>query len=134
VIFDLITAEYTCLAFVKIVSHVKTFKWLSVSILVTWLTFICQRCMLHCSFMFSWIFRICTSDFDLIIELSICMLVIMLNFLNFLVKCVSLYFSSANVTSWVQVHFAQTSCVYWKYVAYVACNIHKTQLLCWFLF
>ncbi len=110
-ISDLITAEYTCFAFVKIASHVKTFKWLSVSILVTWLTFICWRCASNCSFMFSWIFRTRTSDFDLITELFICMLVVMSNFLDFLVKCVSSYFSDANVVSWVQAHFAQTSCV-----------------------
>ena len=110
-ISDLITAEYTCLAFVKIVSHVKTSRWLSASILVTWLTSICQRCVSHCSFMFSWIFKTRTSDFNLITELSICMLIIMLNFLNFLVKCVNSYFSGANVVSWVQAHFAQTSCV-----------------------
>ncbi len=87
-ISDLITAEYTCFTFVKIVSHVKTSRWLSASILVTWLTSICQRCASHCSFVFSWIFRTRTSDFNLIIELSICMLIIMLNFLNFLVKCI----------------------------------------------
>ncbi len=40
-ISDLITAEYTCLAFVKIASHMKTSRWLSVSILVTWFIFIC---------------------------------------------------------------------------------------------
>ncbi len=110
VISDLTTAEYTCLAFVKIALHVKTSKWLSVSILVTWFIFIYQRCALHCSFMFSCIFRTRTSDFNLIIELSICMLVIMSNLFNFLVKCVSSYFSDANVVSWVQAHFAQTSC------------------------
>jgi len=111
VISDFTTAEYTCLAFVKIASHVKIFRWLSASILVTWLTFICRRCAFHCSFMFSWIFRTCMSDFDLIIELSICMLTVMLNFLDFLVKCVSSYFSDANVVSWVWVHFVQTSCI-----------------------
>ncbi len=110
-ISDLITAEYTCLIFVKIVSHMKTFKRLSVSILVTWLTSICQRCASHCSFMFSWVFRTCTSDFDLITELFICMLVIMLNFLDFLMKCVSSYFSDANVVSWVQAHFTQMLCI-----------------------
>ncbi len=52
-ISDLTTVEYTCLAFVKIVSHVKISRWLSASILVTWLTFICRRCASHCSFMFS---------------------------------------------------------------------------------
>ncbi len=109
-ISDLITAEYTCLAFVKIASHVKTLRWLSVSILVTWFVSICWRCTSHCSFMFSCISRIRTSDFDLITELSICMLVIMLNLFDFLVKCVSLYFSDANVASWMRAHFAQTSC------------------------
>ncbi len=109
-ISDLTTAEYTCLAFVKIAFHVKTSKWLSVSILVTWFIFICWRCTLHCSFMFSCIFRICTSDFNLITEFSIYMLVIMLNLFDFLVKCVSSYFSDMNVASWVQAHFAQTLC------------------------
>ncbi len=99
VISDLITAEYTCLTFVKIASHVKTSRWLNVSILVTWFIFICRRCALHCSFMFSCIFRTCTSDFNLIIEFSIYILIIMSNLFNFLVKCVSLYFSDANVAS-----------------------------------
>ncbi len=132
-ISDLTTAEYTCFAFVKIAFHVKTSRWLSVSILVTWFIFICRRCASHCSFVFSCIFKTHTSDFDLLTELSICMLVIMLNLFDFLVKCVSSYFSDANVTSWVQAHFAQTLCIYRKYVAYVACNIHKTRSLCWFL-
>ena len=106
-ISDLTTAEYTCLAFVKITSHVKTSRWLSVCIFVIWFIFICRRCASHCSFMFSCISRTHTSDFDLIIELSIYMLVIMSNLFNFLVKCVSSYFSDANVTSWMQAHFAQ---------------------------
>ncbi len=110
VISDLITAEYTCLAFVKIASHVKTSKWLSVSILVTWFIFICWRCTSYCSFMFSCIFRTHTSDFNLITELFICMLVIMLNLFNFLVKCMNSYFSDANVASWVHAYFMQTSC------------------------
>ncbi len=100
-ISDFITAEYICFAFVKIVFHVKTFKWLSVNILMTWLTSICWRCVSYCSFMFSWISRTCTSDFNLITELSICMLIIMSNFLDFLVKCISSYCSDANITSWV---------------------------------
>ncbi len=111
VISDLITAEYTCLAFAKIASHVKTSRWLSISILVTWLTSICRRCASHHSFMFNWTSRTCMFDFNLIIEFSICMLVIMLNFLDFLMKCVSSYFSDANVVSWVWAHFAQTSYV-----------------------
>ncbi len=109
-ISDLTTAEYTCLAFVKIASHVKTSRWLSVSILVTWFVSICRRCTSHCSFMFSCTSRTRTSDFDLITELSICMLVVMLNLFDFLVKCISSYFSDANVVSWVRAHFAQTSC------------------------
>ncbi len=109
-ISDLTTAEYTCFAFVKITSHVKTSRQLSVSILITWFIFIYWRCALHCSFMFSCIFRTRTSDFNLITELFICMLIIMLNLFNFLVKCVSLYFSDANVVSWVQAHFMQTLC------------------------
>jgi len=109
-ISDLTTVEYTCLAFVKIAFHVKTLKQLSVSILVMWFISIYWRYASHCSFMFSCIFRTHTSDFDLITELSIYMLVIMLNLFDFLVKCVSLYFSDANVASWVQAHFAQTSC------------------------
>ncbi len=109
-ISDLTTAEYTCLAFVKIASHVKTSRRLSVSILVTWFVSICRRYASHCSFVFSCISRTRTSDFDLITELSICMLVIMLNLFDFLVKCVSLYFSDANVALWVRAHFAQTSC------------------------
>ena len=77
-ISDLTTAEYTCLAFVRIASHVKTSRWLSVNILVTWFIFICRRCASYCSFMFSCIFRTRTSDFDLITELSIYMLVFIL--------------------------------------------------------
>ncbi len=116
-ISDLTTAEYTCLAFVKIALHVKISRWLSISILVTWFIFICQRCMSHCSFMFSCTSKTRTSDFDLITEFSICMLVIMLNLFDFLVKCVSSYFSDANVASWMQAHFAQTSsaiCKEWQ--------------------
>jgi len=110
VISDLTTAEYTCLAFVKIASHVKTSRQLSVSILVAWFASICRRCASHRSFMFSCISRIRTSDFDLITEFSICMLVVMSNLFDFLVKCVSSYFSDANVASWMRAHFAQTSC------------------------
>ncbi len=109
-ISDLTTAEYTCLAFVKIASYVKTSRWLSVSILVTWFVSICRRCASHRSFMFSFISRTRTSDFNLITEFSIYMLIIMSNLLDFLMKCVSSYFSDANVASWVRAHFAQTSC------------------------
>ncbi len=109
-ISDLTTAEYTCLTFVKITSHVKTSRWLSVSILVTWFIFIYQRCAFHCSFMFSCIFKTHTFDFNLIIEFSIYMLVIMLNLFDFLVKCVSSYLSDANVMLWMWTHFTQMSC------------------------
>ncbi len=108
-ISDLITAEYTCLTFVKIALHVKTSRWLNVSILMTWFIFIYWRCTFHCSFMFSCIFKTCTSDFNLITELSIYMLVIMLNLFDFLIKCINSYFSDANVVSWVQTHFMQIS-------------------------
>ena len=109
-ISDLTTAEYTCLAFVKITLHVKTSRWLSVSILMTWFVFICWRCTFYYSFMFSCTFRTCTFDFNLIIEFSICMLIIKLNLFDFLVKCISLYFSDANVASWMRAHFTQMSC------------------------
>ncbi len=109
-ISDLTIAEYTCLAFVKIASHVKTSRWLSVSILMTWFVSICLRCASHRSFVFSCISRTHTSDFDLITEFSICMLVIISNLFDFLMKCVSSYFSDVNVASWVQAHFSQTSC------------------------
>ncbi len=46
-ISDLTTAEYTCLAFVKVASHVKASRRLSVSILVTWFVSICRRCAPH---------------------------------------------------------------------------------------
>ena len=108
-ISDLTTAEYTCLAFVKITSYVKTLRQLSVCILMTWFIFIYQRCTSHHSFMFSCIFKTYTSDFNLITESFIYMLVIMLNLFDFLMKCVSSYFSNANVVSWMQAHFMQTS-------------------------
>ncbi len=109
-ISDLTTAEYICLAFVKIVSYVKTSSQLSASIYVMWFTSIWRRCTFHCNFMFSCTFKTCTSDFNLIIELSICMLVIMSNFFDFLMKCVNSYFSDANFASWVQTYFMQTLC------------------------
>ncbi len=58
--------------------------------------------------MFNCTSRTCTFDFNLITELSICMLVIMLNLFDFLMKCVNSYFSDANVASWVWTHFMQT--------------------------
>ena len=92
-ISDFITAEYICLAFVK------TLNRLSISIHVMWFTSIWQRCMSHCNFMFSCTFRTCTSNFNLITELSIYMLVIMSNFFDFLMKYVNSYFFDANVAS-----------------------------------
>ncbi len=104
-ISDFITAEYIYLAFVKIASHVKTSSWLSASIHVTWFTLIWRRCTFYCNFMFSCTFRTHTSDFNLITELFIYMLIIMSNFFDFLMKCINSYFSDVNVASWVQVHF-----------------------------
>ncbi len=75
-ISNLTTAEYICLAFVKIALHVKTSSQLSASIHVTWFTLIWRRCAFHYNFMFS--------------------------------------------------------CIYWKYVVYVACSIYRAQSLCWF--
>ncbi len=66
-ISDLITAEYIYLAFVKIVSHVKTSSQLSASIHVMWFTSIWWRYAFHCNFMFSCTFKTCTSNFNLII-------------------------------------------------------------------
>ena len=128
-ISDLTTAEYIYLAFVKIISHVKTSSWLSASIHVTWFTLIWWRCTSHCNFMFSCTFRTCTSDFDLIIELSIYILIIMSNLFNFLMKCVSLYFSDANVTSWVQTHFMQTSCTLLNVLQISSINLLYVRML-----
>ncbi len=104
-ISDFTIVEYICFAFVKIASHVKTSSQLSASIHVTWFTSIWRRCAFHRNFMFSCTLRTCTSDFNLITELSICMLVIMSNLFDFLMKWVNSYFFDANVASWVQAHF-----------------------------
>ncbi len=98
-ISDFTTAEYIYLAFVKIVLHMKTLNQLSVSIHVMWFTSIWRKCTSYCNFMFSCTFRTCTSDFNLITELSIYMLVIMSNLFVFLMKCVNSYFSDVNVAS-----------------------------------
>jgi len=47
-------------------------------------------------------------DFDFIIKFLIHRLIIMLNLFDFHMKCVSSYFSEANVTSCVQAHVVQT--------------------------
>ncbi len=110
-ISDLIIVEYIYLAFVKIALHMKTSSWLSASIHMTWFTSIWWRCTSHCNFIFSCTFRTCTSDFNLTTELFIYMLIIMSNLFDFLMKCVNSYFSDANIISWVQAHFTQTSCI-----------------------
>ncbi len=69
------------------------------------------------------------SDFNLITELFIDMLVIMLNFLDFLVKCVSSYFSDANIVSWVQAHFAQMSCVLLNVLQISSMNLSYVRML-----
>ena len=128
-ISDLITAEYICLAFVKIVSHVKTLSQLSASIYVTWFASIWRRCASHRNFMFSCTFKTCTFDFDLITELSIYMLVIMSNLFDFLMKCVSSYFSDANVVSWVQAYFMQTSCILFNVLHISSMNLSYVRML-----
>ncbi len=128
-ISDLTIAEYICLAFVKIISHVKTSSWLSASIHVTWFASIWWRCAFHHNFMSSCTFRTCTSDFDLITELSICMLVIMSNLFDFLMKCVSSYFSDANVASWVQAHFTQMSCTLLNVLQISSMNLSYVRML-----
>ncbi len=128
-ISDLTTAEYICLAFVKIASHVKTSSQLSASIHVTWFASIWRRCASHRNFVFNCTFRTCTSDFNLITELSIYMLVIMSNLFDFLMKCVSLYFSDANVASWVQVHFMQTLCTLLSVLQISSMNLLYARML-----
>ncbi len=128
-ISDLTTAEYICLAFVKIASHVKTSSQLSASIYVMWFTLIWWRCTFHRNFMFSCTFRTCMSDFNLITELSIYMLVIMSNLFDFLMKCVNLYFSDANVASWVQAHFAQMLCTLLNVLQISSMNLLYARML-----
>ncbi len=128
-ISDLTTTKYICLAFVKIVSHIKTSSRLSASIHVTWFTSIWRRCAFHRNFMFSFTFRTCIFDFNLITELSIYMLVIMLNLFDFLIKYVNSYFSDANVASWVQVYFVQTSCALLSVLQISSMNLLYARIL-----
>ncbi len=128
-ISDFTTAEYICLAFVKIVSHMKTSSQLSISIHVMWFASIWRRCALHRNFMFSCTLRTCTSDFNLITELSIYMLVIMSNLFDFLMKCVNSYFSDANVASWVWVHFMQMSCTLLNVLQISSMNLSYVKML-----
>ena len=132
-ISDLTTAEYIYLAFVKIVSHVKTSSQLSASIHVMQFTLIWWRCASHCNFMFSCTFRTCTSDFNLITELSIYMLIIMLNLFDFLMKYVNSYFSDVNVVSWVQTHFAQTLCILLSVLQISSMNLSYARILMSFM-
>jgi len=132
-ISDFTTAEYICLAFVKIIFHVKTLNWLSASIHVTWFTSIWWRYASHCNFMFSCTFRTCMSDFNLITELSIYMLVIMLNLFDFLMKCVNSYFSDVNVASWMWTHFVQTSCALLNVLQISSMNLLYVRMLMSFM-
>ncbi len=108
VIFNLIITEYIYLAFANVVFQMKISSQLSISILMTWSASIWWRCESHCSFMFSCTLRTRTFDFDFITEFSMCRLTVMSNLFDLRMKCMSSYFSEANVTSWVQAHFAQT--------------------------
>ncbi len=128
-ISDLITAEYICLAFVKIVFHMKTLSQLSASIHVTWFALIWQRCMFHCNFVFSCTFRTCTFDFNLITELSIYILIIMSNLFDFLMKYISSYFSDANIVSWVQAHLTQMSCTLLSVLQISSMNLLYARML-----
>ncbi len=132
-ISDLTNAEYICLAFVKIVFHVKTLSQLSASIHVTWFASIWRRYASYCNFMFSCTLRTCMFDFNLITELSIYMLVIMSNLFDFLMKCVSSYFSDANVASWVQTHFAQMLCILLSVLQISSMNLSYARMLMSFM-
>jgi len=110
VILNLIIAEYICLTFANVTSQMKILSWLSISILMMWSASIWRRCESHCSFMFSCISRTYMFDFNFIIEFSMRRLIVMSNLFDLQVKCVNSYFSEANIASWVQAHFAQTSC------------------------
>ncbi len=110
VILDFIITEYICLAFANVASQMKISSQLSISILMMWSASIWRRCKSHCSFMFSCTLRTHTFDFNFIIKFSMCKLTVMLNLFDLQVKCVSSYFSEANVVSWVWTHFAQTLC------------------------
>ncbi len=83
--------------------------------------------------MFNYTFRTCMSDFNLITELSICMLVIMSNLFDFLMKCVSSYFSDVNVASWVQANFAQTSCALLNVLQISSMNLLYARMLISFM-
>ncbi len=128
-IFDLTITEYIYLAFVKIVSLVKTSSQLSANIHVTWFTSIWRRCTSHHNFMFSCTFRTCTFDFSLITELSICMLVVMSHLFDFLMKYINSYFSDANVASWMQTHFVQMLCALLNVLQISSINLSYVRML-----
>ncbi len=107
----------------------KTSSQLSATIHVMWFTSIWWRCASHHNFMFSCTFRTCTFDFNLMIELSICMLIIMSNLFDFLMKCVNFYFSDANVVSWMQAHFAQTLCALLNILQISSMNLSYIRIL-----
>ncbi len=79
--------------------------------------------------MFNCTLRTCMSDFNLITELSIYMLIIMSNLFDFLMKCVNSYFSDANVTSWVWTHFVQTSCALLSVLQISLMNLSYARML-----
>jgi len=79
--------------------------------------------------MFSCTLRTCTSDFSLIIELSIYMLIIMSNLFDFLMKCVNSYFSDANVALWVQTYFMQTLCILLSVLQISSMNLSYARML-----
>ncbi len=101
VILNLIIAEYIYLAFANVASQMKISSWLSISILMTWLASIWRRSEFHCSFMFSCTSRTCTFNFNFITEFFMCKLTVILNLFDLWMKCMSSYFSEANVASWV---------------------------------
>ena len=68
-------------------------------------------------------------DFNLIIKLFICMLIIMSNLFDFLMKCVNSYFSDVNVASWVWAYFAQTLCTLLNVLQISSMNLSYAKML-----
>jgi len=100
---------------------------------VTWFTSIWWRCVFHCNFMFSYTLKTCMFNFNLITELFICMLIIMLNLFDFLMKCINSYFSDANVASWVWTHFTQMSCTLLNVLQISSMNLSYARILMSFM-
>ncbi len=94
-----------------------------------WFTLIWRRCASYCNFMFSCTFKTCISDFSLITELFICILIIMSNLFDFLIKYVNSYFSDVNVMSWVWAHFMQTSCTLLSILQISSMNLSYVRML-----